>query len=144
MSNWDSWEIKDKMPNLMEENLRRLNQKCEQCKVRFKCYTQNTAERPEQLKGINFEVAKCCIRCTNSNFRRGKDRYRKVGKCGLYGVAIHQLSYCEKFNPKRSDNLTYEVYEEIKSELELTMPNYGLPRYCIVDQKHIIIDQKGV
>jgi len=125
----DQYELRQKLYKLVK--------RCERCKFRFKCYTQNTADRPEQLKGINFEVAKCCIRCTHGHFRRGKDQYRRVGKCSIHKVSVHQFSYCDNFNPKRVDNLTYVVYDEIKKEMEFLTPNFGLPRYCIVDKKHL-------
>ena len=126
--------------------------KCEKCKSRFKCYTTNTSNRPEQLQGINFEVAKCCIRCKHSKFKTGKDpqnsawqngetigmnSYLRVGSCMLHKVMVHQFSVCSEFIQKKTDNLTYEVNSQIEDEVCFINHNYRLPRYCIVDKKVI-------
>jgi len=126
----------------------KLQRKCDKCKQRFKCFTTNTSNRPQQLKGINFEVAKCCARCKNSSFKTGKspkqnityrthNYYLRVGKCALHSVSVHQFSACGDFIPKLQDTLTFEVNTQIQKELEYVTNNYKFPRYCIIDNKHI-------
>lgn len=133
-----------------------MTRNCDRCKQRFKCYTTNTSNRPEQLQGINFEVAKCCIRCKNSNFKRGKNpekveitvfgedtkfyapnTYLRVGRCNKHNVAVHQFSVCPNFDPKMYDNLAWDIHHQIEKELEFCTHNYKFPRYCLIDKKHM-------
>ena len=127
--------IRDEYP----PNLLKITRKCDACPDRFKCYTSNTSQRPEQLAGINFRVADCCLRCKNSVFTRLSEGYRRVGACQIHHVAVHQFSLCGEFIPKKSDTLTGEVYNQIEKEVRLRIHNYGLPRFCIVNKKDVTL-----
>lgn len=121
---------------------------CDRCKLRFKCFTTNTSNRPTLLQGINFEVAKCCIRCKNGKFKRGKEPngstptltpscYLRVGECDKHGVAVHQFSVCQDFNAKLYDNLSFDVHHQIENELNFKTRNYKFPRYCLKETKDV-------
>jgi len=112
--------------------------KCDDCPLRFKCYTVNTAERPKQLVGVNFIIADCCYRCQYSRWKRDKDltdpiMAHNIGVCGLWNVLVHQLSLCDSFTPKIRDLIAKSVLEEMEEELKLTKPT-GLPRFCIMEE----------
>ncbi|GAG34685.1 unnamed protein product [marine sediment metagenome] len=134
----------------LRERLGQLRRRCDSCPARFTCYTVNTAQRPEIVTGINFEVAKCCYKCVHSYFRIAityadhskfggiRSGYKIVGKCKLHQVIVHQLSVCKDFATKSANNaLTCAVYREIEREMKTVKRNYGLPRYCLMDKKHI-------
>jgi|GEM_PF-4106514 len=133
------------------KTLMKLERRCDRCKDKFRCYTTNTSNRPTQLKGINFEVARCCIRCKHGHFKTGKESegvkrhdplpkivtYIRVGECLKHGVAIHQFSYCGDFLFKVNDNLKEDILYHLECELVHKTHNYKFPRYCIVDNKNI-------
>lgn len=140
------------------KQVEKLSRRCEKCKSRFKCFTTNTSNRPNQLDGINFEITKCCIRCKNSSFKTGKsppkdvvteswyrighNYYLRVGKCTKHNVLIHQFSSCQEFIPKLHDSLTYEVSDQMVMELNYITHNYKFPRYCVIDKKNIGVGYK--
>jgi hypothetical protein len=113
---------------------------CERCKLRFKCYTTNTAERPKQVAKINFEVAKCCIRCKNGDFHQSRNAssyfnaYQLIGTCELHKVLIHQLSCCESFAAKHGESLTSLIRQRMYSEMQVKIHSV-LPKYCLIDNK---------
>jgi hypothetical protein len=113
--------------------------KCERCKLRFKCFTTNTSNRPTQIAAINFEVAKCCIRCTNSHFTTAPkaevvyNYYKAVGNCKLHGVLVHQLSLCDKFAPKAQDNVSQIVRDKMREEMESKISR-RFPRFCLMEK----------
>ncbi len=126
----------------------KLVRRCEDCKDKFKCFTTNTSNRPHQLVGINFQVAKCCLRCKHGKFKTGKDpeyktklirvsQYLRVGACLKHKVSVHQFSCCDDFEKKLQDSLSWEVHNQIQKELAHLTHNYKFPRYCIIGKKHI-------
>jgi len=112
--------------------------KCSNCTTRFKCYTVNMAERPKQLKDVNFTIADCCYRCQYSRWKRDKGLTdpliaHNVGVCGLHNTLIHQLSLCGDFHAKTTDLMTQQITTEMENELQVTKPT-GLPRFCVLEK----------